>query len=254
MTQRITISVRGPVAHLTLAHPKANAIDQDMVLALLDALRRAEADPAVRGLILTGSPGMFCAGLDVPALLPLDRAAMGGFWSDFNDLMLALLSTPLVTVCAINGHSPAGGCVLAMMTDYRLIAEGRYKIGLNEVGVGIAMPRGVIEVFRSLVGHRCAERMGMTGALIDPAAALAIGLVDEVLPIDRLADRADEVMSAWLRSDDAPRIATKAMFRQHLIERLRTSEAEDEAAFLDIWFSDRAQQTLQAMVAKLSGG
>jgi Delta3-Delta2-enoyl-CoA isomerase len=254
MTTRITLTARGPVAHLTLARPRANAIDPEMVTALLGALRQVEADPEVRGLVLTGAPGMFCAGLDVVALYPLDRVDMGSFWSDFNDLMLALLATPLVTVSAISGHSPAGGCVLALMTDYRLMAEGRYKIGLNEVGVGIAMPRGVIEVFRSVVGHRCAERMGLTGALIDPAAAQAMGLIDEVVPLEALNERADAVMHAWLSTADGPRQATKAMFRQGLVERLRESKAEDEAAFLDVWFGEQAQRTLGALVEKLGGG
>jgi len=250
---RIHIEKVGPIARLRLQRPRANAIDPDMVEALLSGLDELEADDAIRGVILCGSPGMFCAGLDVVKLYDLDHEAMSRFWNRFNELMLRLLDSPLIVMSAIAGHSPAGGCVLAIMTDYRVMAEGRFKIGLNEVGVGIAMPQGVVEVFRSIIGHRQAERLALTGALIGPDEALELGLVDELAPADEVEARTEAELERWLGQAPTGQQATKHFFRKRLVEDLRRSQDQDEAAFIDIWFSPDARRTLGALVQRLSG-
>lgn len=251
--ERVQLHRDGAIAQVRLARPKANAIDGQMVEELLTALDELEADPEIRGLLLCGAPGMFCAGLDVVSLYDLDRSTMSQFWNRFNELMLRLLGSPLITMTAIAGHSPAGGCVLAIMTDYRVMASGRFKIGLNEVGVGIAMPQGVVEVFRSIIGHRQAERLGLTGALIGPGEALSLGLVDELVEPEAVEQRSLDVLGAWLKLAPAGQRATKGFFRQRLVEELRASQSQDEAAFLDVWFSDDARKTMAGLVAKLGG-
>ncbi|MBM66393.1 MAG: enoyl-CoA hydratase [Myxococcales bacterium] len=248
---RVQIETSGQIAWLRLHRPKANAIDPTMVEALLTALDELEADPTIRGVILCGAPGMFCAGLDVVALFDLDHEAMSRFWNRFNELMLRLLGSPLIIMSAIAGHSPAGGCVLAIMTDYRVLAEGRYKIGLNEVGVGIAMPQGVVEVFRSILGHRPAERLGLTGALIGPDEALAIGLVDELAPLEEVESRTQAQLTSWLTLAETGQRTTKHFFRKRLVDELRQSQTVDEKAFIDVWFSEDARATLAALVQRL---
>jgi 3,2-trans-enoyl-CoA isomerase len=181
----------GAGAFLTLDHGRANAIGLQMVDELLAALDEAENEESIRTLILTGKPGMFSAGLDVPELVGLDRSQMKRFWETFNRLCYRLYTSDLMIVSAISGHSPAGGCVLAIMTDYRIMASGAFKIGLNEVGVGIPIPGGLTEVYASLIGLRRAQDLGCRGAMVNPQSALQIGLVDEVVPADKLLEAAD---------------------------------------------------------------
>ena len=129
--ERVQLEPIGSVVRLRLCRPRANAIDPRMVEALLIALDELESNEAVRGVVLCGSPGMFSGGLDVVSLYDLDRNGMATFWSRFNELMLRILDSRLIIMSAIAGHSPAGGCVLAIMTDYRVMAEGnRFLLGL----------------------------------------------------------------------------------------------------------------------------
>jgi enoyl-CoA hydratase/carnithine racemase len=237
----------------TLNRPRANAIGVQMVHDLTEVLRRAEAHPETRALMLTGAPGMFSAGLDVPELVQLDRAGMTAFWKAFNHLLIQLYTSDLMIVSAISGHSPAGGCVLAIMTDYRIMAEGRYKIGLNEVAVGIPIPGGITEVYASLLGARQAQNLGCLGQMISPERALELGLVDALAPGDELLADAEARVAAWLACDAQAQITTKHLFRRRIAQTLKTSAADDQEAFLKIWFSEAAQTILHALVKKLSG-
>lgn len=143
-----------------------------------------------RALVLSGSPGIFSAGLDVPVLLKLDRPAMDAVWRDFYALMHALAASPIPIAIAITGHVPAGGTVLALFCDWRVAAEGDFKIGLSEVQVGLPLPPVILSVLRRLVGARQAERLAVTGLLVPPGNAAALGLVDEVVPVEQVVERA----------------------------------------------------------------
>jgi enoyl-CoA hydratase/carnithine racemase len=242
------------VLELRLDRPPVNALDPAMVEALHEALASAYASAAqqrVGALVLSGRPGMFSAGLDVPALLALDRAAMGRFWQRFFGLMRQLAESPLPIAAAFTGHSPAGGTVLGIFCDARFAAEGDFKIGLNEVQVGLCVPPVVLAAFERVVGPRHAAWHTTQGTLMSPAEALAIGLVDEVLPVDAVVPRA----IAW--GERMAALAPKAMrmtrgfVRQPLIDAVRALEGPTNAQMLDVWFGAEAQGALRAMIERL---
>src|SRR5690606_21307984 len=122
----------------------------------------------------------------VPHLLALgdDRQALRAAWEAFFDAARALAGCPVPVVAAIAGHAPAGGCVLALCCDYRIMAAGPFSIGLNETQVGLVAPEGVQHLMRRTVGAHRAERLLVHGALLDAERALAAGLVDEVTGVD----------------------------------------------------------------------
>src|SRR6185369_17057957 len=105
-----------------------------------------------RGIVLSGREGMFSAGLDVPTLLQLERDHLRAFWNDFFGLCAALARSSIPVVAAVTGHAPAGGAVLAIMCDYRVMARGPFRIGLNEVQVGLSVPECIQAALRRLVG------------------------------------------------------------------------------------------------------
>ena len=105
--------------------PPANALNLELLEQLLAALETVRTEGA-RAIILTGRPGMFSGGLDVPALLPLDRRQIEQFWSRFFALTRQLATSPVPVIAAVSGHAPAGGAVLALHCDLRIGAAGRF--------------------------------------------------------------------------------------------------------------------------------
>jgi Delta3-Delta2-enoyl-CoA isomerase len=177
------------VRELRLNRPPVNALSPELIEALLRAVEAAPQD-GVRALVLSGSPGIFSAGLDVPVLLRLDRPSMEAVWRDFYALMTALAASPIPIAAAITGHAPAGGTVLALFCDWRVATEGDWKIGLSEVQVGLPLPPVILSALRRVVGAREAERLAVGGLLMSPVEAAALRLVDEVVPAERVVDRA----------------------------------------------------------------
>lgn len=246
--------VHEDILELRLSRPPANALDGALIAALLQAVRTAAAEGA-RALVLSGQPGLFSAGLDVPALLRLGRDEMRKVWSDFSALMAALARSPIPIACAITGHSPAGGAVIALFCDYRVMArsasaEKPYRIGLNEVAVGLVVPEVIARALARLVGPHRAERLLVEGRMLTAEDALTIGLVDELAAGETVISQA----LAWCRRHLAlPRLAmsgTRRIARADLAS-IFDQPGMDTEDFLDIWFSEETQGTLRALAERL---
>ncbi len=238
------------IRELRLARPPVNALDPALVAALKAAIESASKDGA-SALILSGSPGLFSAGLDIPALLQLDRDAMRVFWSDFFSVCAALARSPIPVAAAITGHSPAGGAVLAIFCDYRVMARGEFRIGLNEVQVGLTVPDCIQAALRRLVGPYRAERLLVAGAMLDSDDALAAGLVDELTDVDHVVTRTLAWMEPLLKLPRRAMLATRALARADLALLFDDPDALPVEAFLDGWFAPEAQATLHALVERL---
>ncbi|MGH8216754.1 MAG: enoyl-CoA hydratase/isomerase family protein, partial [Rhodanobacteraceae bacterium] len=203
------------ILELRLARPPVNALNPELIAALKRAIEQAPNDGA-EALVLSGSPGLFSAGLDIPALLQLDRDAMRAFWKDFFGVCAALARSPIPVVAAVTGHSPAGGAVLAIFCDYRVMARGEFRIGLNEVQVGLTVPDCIQAALRRLVGTYRAERLLVAGTMPDSEDALAQGLVDELTGIDQVVTRAIAWLEPLLQLPRQAMLATRAMARADL--------------------------------------
>jgi 3,2-trans-enoyl-CoA isomerase len=125
-------------------------------------------------------------------------AKLDKFWTALQDLYLRLYTTRLAAVAAIEGHSPAGGCLLAMCCDYRIMTSGKPMIGLNETQLGIVAPTWFRDTFVNTIGHRQAEKMLGLGLQVDATKAKAIGLVDEAVPLEEVFPRAQASIEKWL--------------------------------------------------------
>jgi Delta3-Delta2-enoyl-CoA isomerase len=238
------------ILELRMNRPPVNALDPALVGALRQAIDEAPARGA-EGIVLAGTQGMFSAGLDVPALLQLDRQDMRLFWQDFFALAGAIARSPLPIVSAVTGHSPAGGAVLALLSDYRVMAHGPFRIGLNEVQVGLIVPDCIQLALRRVVGRYRAERLLVAGAMLDAEQALETGFVDELVPIEQVVRRARNWMAELLALPRAAMRGTRELARADLAAAFEDPSALPVEAFLDSWFSDATQQVLSAMVARL---
>jgi enoyl-CoA hydratase/carnithine racemase len=238
------------IRELRLARPPVNALNSELVASLMHALEQAPRDGS-QALVLSGAPGLFSAGLDIPALLQLNRAAMRAFWNDFFGVCATLARSPIPVVAAVTGHSPAGGAVLAIFCDYRVMARGEFRIGLNEVQVGLTVPACIQAAMRRLVGTYRAERLLIAGAMLDADAALAAGLVDELTGVDEVVTRALAWLEPLLKLPRQALLTTRALARADLAGLFDDPATLPVDAFLDGWFAPEAQATLHALVERL---
>lgn len=240
----------GPIRELRMNRPPANALSPDLILALRKAIEVAPQQ-GCHALILSGSPGRFSGGLDVPLLLGLDQAAIAILWREFYALLKALATSPIPIAAAITGHAPAGGTVLSMFCDVRFMADGDFKIGLNEVQVGIPLPPVIVAALRRLVGSRQAERLGVSGALISPSEGLAAGLIDQLAPPGDVIERALIWCQALLALPPQAMGATRREARADLVAYFQRNLEPELQTVNGWWWSDETQQTLRALSAKL---
>lgn len=253
----IEIKPRDAVWEINLNRPPVNAISPELTARLRDAIRSAPGQGA-RAIILSGQPNMFSAGLDVVTLLALDRDGMLAFWRDFFDLMAAIARCPVPVVAAITGHSPAGGAVLSIFCDYRVMAASvdpakPFRIGLNEVQVGLTVPAVIQAAFARLVGAYRAERLMVAGAMIPGEEAVRIGLVDELVPVADVVARAEAWCRAHLALPPNAMATTRRIARADLADLMGDPARFPAEDFVDAWFGEETQSTLKALVAKLKG-
>ena len=247
----LQIQDHGGVREIRLDRPPANALSPDLLAELAQALLAAP-EAGAGAVVLSGAEGMFSAGLDVPLFVELDRTEVTRAWQHLFDVMEALVGSPIPVVAALTGHAPAGGCVLALCCDWRILAEGKFKIGLNEVQVGVRMPKPILAVAQHVVGMRQAERMATTAVLMDGTEALRIGLVDEVVPVAEVVPTAVAWAERQLALPPATLRRTRQLARRDMLRELEKNDETELETFLDDWFSDEAQGALRALVEQLA--
>jgi enoyl-CoA hydratase/carnithine racemase len=246
----------GAIRCLQLARPPVNALDPALCRALIAALEGAYSD-GVLGVVLAGSPKIFSAGLDVPYLLSLgnDRRGVLECWQAFFGVARLLAESRVPVVAALTGHAPAGGCVLALCCDYRVMARSvdparPFSIGLNETQVGLVVPEGIQRLMRRVVGEYRAERLLIAGEMLTAERAFDIGLVDELVDVDHVVPRAVAWLEALLKLPQQPMLKTRAIAREPVVEAL-SPEVIDLERFVDQWSEPETQTALNALVAKL---
>ena len=237
---------------IRLARPPVNALNGEMVRGIIAAVDAAKDASAI---VFAGQPGLFSAGLDVPGLLALDRDALTAVFVDLWRAQRVVATSPVPIVFALTGHCPAGGTVLAINGDYRVMAQGDFRLGLNEVQVGLFPGTPIYETFKRLVGGHAAQLL-TRGALIDPSTALRVGLVDELCDAPQVAARALEVAREISALPKEPMLRTRALARRDLLdlygrpEEAGEREREFGAVGAAMWFAPATQERLKSQFTK----
>lgn len=242
----------GPVGILTIDTTRNNAINLDFIEEAHARMDEAEADPGIRSLVVTAThPSVFCPGIDLPDLLPRDQAGMRRFFSAITGLACRKFAFPKPEVYALNGHAIAGGCVMALTGDVRLMARGRYQIGLLEVDLGLSASAGMVEIVAYVLGRRGAERLLAAGGLLTPEEALARGLVDELVEPDLLMTRALERARGLAEKPPLAYATLKRYVRAPVTEAIRSLDETHLDDLVALWFSEETQRRLQDTVERL---
>lgn len=247
----IKVNIKNRIAVLSLDRGRANAINAEMVTELRDMIRNIEDDDNISGLIITGKEGFFSAGLDLIELYDYDESAIRIFWNDFLDLVSALVAFRKPMISAISGHSPAGGCVIALCSDYRLMAEGKYIIGLNEVPVGIIVPTGIFELYSFWIGKAAAHRNLLEGKLLSTAEALKAGLIDEVVNADSLLYAAERKMQNYIQLERTTWQYSKLHIRKDLIRQVQSDHSGQLDLMLSQWWQPSTRSILKTIIQNL---
>jgi enoyl-CoA hydratase len=242
------IARRDGLAEIRLTCGKANALNPQSLGALAEAFEAArEADAS--GVVLTGYDAFFSAGLDLVLLYELGPPAMDAFMQAFDRVMLDVFAFPRPVVAALNGHAVAGGCIVALACDARVVVEGPVKIGLNEVRLGVPFPASALEIARHGLPARSLEEVLYGGELYAPAEARSRGLVDRVTG-DPLAEA--RALCSRLAGQPRGAFATiKAALKAPALARARETLDPLRRAFVEAWYSPDGRERIGAARAPL---
>jgi len=249
--QLIDLDQHDNVLVVKLNRGTTNALNLDLVNQLIEIMQSARANPAVQAVILSsGNDKFFSIGFDIPELFPLGRDDFFTYYRSFNQLSLELYAFPKPTIAAITGHAIAGGCIIALCCDYRLIAEGRKLMGLNEVKLGVPVPYPADCILQSVVGARRARDIMESGDFYMPEQSLEMGMVDRVLPLEQVLASAFEQASSL----GAAAAGARALIKRNRVEvveaRILAQLEHKESVFRDCWFSAAAREQLQVAAEK----
>ena len=249
-TQAVTLTRDGATGVVRLERAHGNAINDAFLESLVAALAEAEADPALRGVLLTAGGKIFCPGLDLQELVTLDREEMERFMRRFSAAVLTLYTFPKPVVAVLHGHALAGGCVLAMCADWRVLRRGAVT-GLNEVKVGVPLPFGVALIVRDAVPENKLTAVALLGRNTSDEEAVAAGLADELAEADGVEALGRARLEEFIAKDTFAFAVTKRYLRSPVVERVRANDRLLLPEWLDGWFSQGTRARIAAIVAEL---
>lgn len=241
----VNVRVEGGVAAVVLCRGKVNALDEPTIDELKDRFRELETDEAVRAVVFSGEGKFFSFGFDIPGFLGHSKPDFSRFLTKFTDLYTYLFTYPKPVVAALNGHTVAGGLMLALACDRRIMAGGKGKVALNEIAFGSSVLAGSVEMLRFAVGNRNAEEVLYTGAMYLPEEALRLGLVDEVCSGEELLWKAMAAARDLGGKSQPAFQGMKRLLRGPVAEEMRRCESASIVEFNDIWYSEATWRNLQ---------
>ncbi len=242
---------RDGLALVRLTCGKANALNPGSLAAIERALDEA-AGGGARGLVLTGYERFFSAGLDLVTLYGVERAAMDQFMARFDAVMLRVFAFPRPVVAAVGGHAVAGGGILALACDARVMGATAGRFGLNEIRLGVPFPASALEIARHAVPAGSVERVLYEGELHEPRDARALGLATDVVD----GDVVEAAHRACTRLTEAPTgafAAIKAALKAPALERAQATLGPLRRAFVDAWYAPDGRRLIGEARARLGG-
>jgi enoyl-CoA hydratase/carnithine racemase len=238
-------SKKNGFATISLRRGKVNALNETMVEEIGDSFGTLETDSEVKSIIFIGSGKFFSFGFDVPEFLRYPKKDFIRYLEKFTNLYTYLFQFPKPIVAALNGHTIAGGCVLATACDFRVMVSGKGKIGLNEITFGAPFFAGSAEMLRFCVGSRNAQSILYSGVMYSAQEAFTLGLVDQVSSEDALAQDARRVAEQLGEKDSSAFASIKKILRKPVVEEMVKYEKDYILEFADIWYSETTWEKLK---------
>ncbi|PWU96810.1 putative 3,2-trans-enoyl-CoA isomerase, mitochondrial precursor [Trypanosoma cruzi] len=251
------------ITTVQLSRAPVNSLSLELFEELNKWMLWLGSDEECKSVILTSSiPTVFSAGLDINEMFNPQPERLRRFWQAFQETWLILNSFPKPIIAAINGNSPAAGCILSLGSEFRVMArhpsgkpDRLYRIGMNETKLGITAPAWVIPAYAYVVGSRNAERMLQLGETPTADEALRIGLVDAVVEEEQLREAAVREAERFMAIPQQSRWMSRDMMRREFLQHIATDEDReyDTQFVVELMMNPEVQKGLGAYLARLKG-
>lgn len=231
MSSQVTTSLvaEGSVMLILMDDGKANALSTSMIADVGAALAAAEGDESVVAAVVAGREGRFSAGFDLSVMQSGDMAAMIGLVADGGELVRTIYGCGIPVVAACTGHALAAGALMLLGSDVRVGADGPFKIGLNEVAIGLTLPDWAITIARERLSKRHIQRSIANARVTEPATAVDVGFLDRVVDPGQVIDVAIEEAAAMSGLDQGAYRRTMGGFRKPTLDIMDAQIAADRA-------------------------
>ncbi|GFT15849.1 enoyl-CoA delta isomerase 1, mitochondrial [Nephila pilipes] len=231
-------------ARVILQNPPVNALNTELLVKLSTIIKDLE-ERKFRGFILeSASPKVFCAGLDISELYNPSEEKITVLWKAFQTLWKTLYLTPLITVAAINGHAPAGGCVLALSCDHGIMVKSGGIIGLNETLLGFPAPKWVQLLLVNACKLGKAEHSLKISKLFTPQEAVEHDIVNELVDSSYLHSKAEEAMDKFLSIPVSSFTKTKLSMRKPFVDDLISYQERDLEDVVGMFLHSETQKMI----------
>lgn len=244
----IKVSKENGITTVTMSRGKVNAINEAFIDELGAVYNELAADADTKAVILTSDGKFFSFGFDIPELLNYSKNDFARYLKKFCAIYTRMFLFPKPVIGAINGHATAGGCILALTCDFRIMVTGKAKIALNELNIGAAIFAGCVGMLKSAVGERNAEKVLLTGTMYSAEDARRIGLVDSVTSGETLMAEAKEIAEGFSQKNPDAFKTLKNLLRRPIAECFSRSEGDSILDFIEIWYSEPTQKVLKGVV------
>ncbi len=242
--ERLRREDAGSLQRWRLVRARGNALDEETLQLLADAFQDARSDP--RPVVLCGRGHTFCTGLDLSRAVLADRETMARWMEGFHRALTACFLHPAPVVAALGGHALAGGALLALACDRRLMAkDSSGRFGVHGIRLGVSYPQVAIEILRAQFPRAVVEELLYSGRVFTPEQACEAGLVDRVLPAEELENEAEKDAIALLAGGRGSFADLKEAIRRPARLRLQEYDPAGAAAWLDQWFLEETQGRLR---------
>jgi len=248
---KVSVIYEDSVAIIQLNNGITNALNLEFIREISKTLKHLKNESIINSIVLTSENEKFYSiGFDLPHLFKLSKSKVKLFYTNFNRLCLDIYTYPKPTITAITGHATAGGCILALCTDYRFIASGRKLMGLNEIKLGLPVPYPADCILRDLIETRYAKIIMEEGEFHQSDELYQMGLVDLVLPMDEVLFQSIEKIR---EIGDMPKPAYNIIKRNrvdNVESQILSNLKEREEIFLACWKSPEVRKLLKEAIKK----
>lgn len=233
------------LATLLMSSPPVNSMGSGFLAEFSEAMRNLEEDKSVKGILITSAHHgkVFSAGLNILEMYNQQSDTLRHFWSNVQEWYFSVFGCSKPVVAAINGHAPAGGCALSLMTDYRVMCSGK-TIGLNETALGIVAPFFFVDMMTRAIGQRHSEISLLEGRMFTAEQGQAIHLVDEVVELECVHEVATKKLAQLSKIPQPAYHLTKTLIRGGSINLLKEQRENDIQTFVNLIQQPKVQKTM----------
>ena len=241
----IDVNIDERIATITLNRPKVNALNEPLIDELREAFDGAENNGDINSVVLTGEGSFFSFGFDVPGFMSYPKDSFERYVLSYSELIKNIFMFPKPVIAAVNGHAVAGGCVLALACDYRIMVTGKAKISLNEMTFGSTLFSSVVETLRYAVGSKKSEQIIYSGKMFSADEALSMGLVDKTASEEDFISIVEETAQDYSRRDMPAFNSIKKLLKLETLKKIDREEKDSISEFVDIWYSESMRGNLK---------